>query len=145
MPKKGYKNYWSRKTVRSGLEARIKKDLEERNISFGYETEKLKYEDNICPHCGKPTKHRTYTPDFIIKRNSGRTLYVESKGRLTSSDRTKMLNVQRCNSNKDIRFVFQRDQCIRKGSTTKYSDWAIKHGFKYCVGEKIPQKWIDET
>lgn len=127
-------------SVRSGFEARIKKDLEQRGINFGYETIKLKYFSKPCPHCGRSTSTRTYTPDFILH---GRLpIVVEAKGRFTSADRTKMRDVKRDNPAIDIRFLFQRDQVIRAGSKTRYTTWAQAHGFPYAVGESIPQEWI---
>ena len=70
---------------------------------------------------------------------------VESKGRFTGSDRTKMLNVKRDNPDEDIRFVFQRDQTLRAGSKTRYTEWAVKKGFICAVGESVPAEWINET
>jgi hypothetical protein len=128
------------KTVRSGFEARIKQNLEERGINYGYESLKLRYNANPCPHCGKPVTVRTYTPDFILH---GRLpVVVEAKGRFTSTERTKMRAVKRDNPKIDIRFLFQRDQFIRAGSKTRYTSWAEAHGFPFAIGESIPQEWI---
>lgn len=87
-------------------------------------------------------KFGTYTPDFIFERPSGIRMVVEAKGRFTSQDRTKMLQVMRSNPVEDIRFIFQRDNPIRKGSTTRNSDWALKNGFKFAIGEEIPDEWL---
>lgn len=130
------------KSTRSGYEERIKKNLEARGIKYGYETIKLKYIKEICPLCGEPVKLGTYTPDFIIERPNRIPLVVEAKGRLTSSDRTKMQRVKRCNPSEDIRLIFQRDQPIRKGSNTTYTRWAEKNGFMCCVGESVPEEWL---
>jgi hypothetical protein len=128
------------KSVRSGFEARIRKDLDDRGINYGYESIRLKYDGKLCPHCRQPVIIRTYTPDFIL---AGRLpVVVEAKGRFTSSDRTKMLTVKRCHPDKDIRLLFQRDQFIRKGSSTRYSTWAEAHGFPFAIGDSIPKDWI---
>jgi len=144
MKRKGSNKYWTRKDVRSGLEERVRNDLDKRGITYGYETEKLTYNKESCKNCGNIISTGRYTPDFVLKCKSGSTIYAEIKGRYTSSDRTKMLRVKRDNPNKDIRLVFQRDQFIRKGSTTRNSDWCLKNGFKYHIGETIPQEWINE-
>ena len=142
--KKGYGKP-SYKRTRSGLEEKIKKDLDEKGIDYGYETIKLKYIKERCSKCGEVVRVGTYTPDFIIQRTSGIRLVVESKGRFTGSDRTKMQRVKRDNPTEDIRLVFQRDQVIRKGSTTKYGDWAAKNGFQYAIGEAIPKGWLKDA
>lgn len=130
------------KSSRSGYEDRIKKNLTSRGIKYEYESIKLGYIKVECPCCGTPVKLGTYTPDFIFKRSSGLRLVVEAKGRFTSADRTKMLQVMRNNPKEDIRFIFQRDQPIRKGSATMYSSWSIKNGFVFTVGEVIPDEWL---
>ena len=144
MAKNFSRNIWKRKDVRSGYEERVRKNLDERGITYGYETVKLRYTKDRCKHCGEVFSTGTYTPDFIIERLSGVRLVVECKGRFTSTDRTKMLRVIRDNPAEDIRLLFQRDQNIRKGSQTKYSTWCVKNNIKYDFGEEIPQVWIKE-
>jgi Phage endonuclease I len=78
---------------------------------------------------------RTYTPDFAIG-----TILIETKGRFTSADRSKMLAVKAAHLELDIRLLFMRDQPIRKGSKTRYSDWCVKHGFQYAIGA-VPPEW----
>ena len=133
------------KKLRSGFEDTIKADLIKKGVDFGYETIKLQYTKSCCPNCGTLFKRGTYTPDFIIQRPNGIPLVVESKGRFTASDRTKMLKVRECNKGQDIRFVFQRDNRIRKGSDTFYSGWCRQHGFLFFVGNFIPEGWINES
>ena len=132
------------KRVRSGLEARVRADLDERNIEYGYETIKLKYTKLVCKNCGCNVQNGTYIPDFIIPRSKGRTLIVECKGYFDSSARSKMERVFRDNPEEDIRFLFQRNNSIRKGSSTKYSDWCDRRGYKYHIGETIPDEWIKD-
>lgn len=47
----------------------------------------------------------------------------------------------------DFCIVFHRDGKIgpkrKDGSFMKQSDWAIKNGFKFCIGkENIPMEWF---
>ena len=138
-----FKKYYGAKTKsRSGFEQKIKTDLDQRGIKYGYETIKLKYTKICCGECGAVVQHGTYTPDFIIDRQSGVPLIVEGKGYFDSPDRTKMLSVKRDNPTADIRFLFVRDNPIRKGSKTKYSDWCNKHGFLYDFGVEVPKGWL---
>ena len=100
---------------------------------------KYLYEKDKVPYV-VPTSYHVYTPDFKLRC---RKWLIEAKGVLDADTRKKMLHVKASNPDLDIRFVFQRDNVIRKGSKTKYSDWATQHGFKYAIG-KIPQEWLDE-
>ena len=115
--------------MRSGFELTLAKNLEERGVAFEYETLTIDYR-------GAPRK---YKPDFILENG----IIIEAKGRLTVDNRTKHLLVKAQHPEHDIRFVFQADNPINKGSTTRYSDWCEKHGFQYAIRE-IPQEWIDE-
>ena len=138
---------WSMKKsgVRSGLEDRVKKDLDKRGITYGYETVRLRYTKLCCPKCGESIKSGQYTPDFVFERTFGLRLLVETKGLFTSTDRTKHLAVKCSNPKEDIRFLFQRDNPIRKGSKTKYSTWCLKNGYIFSVGESIPEEWLKGT
>lgn len=128
--------YWHREKVRSGLEFRIREDLKrESGIRFGYEDRKYSY----------ITEHK-YTPDFTFYSQSGDFVFAcEIKGRFTATDRNKLLAVRKANPELDLRIVFQRDQAIRKGSKTYYSDWAKKHGYCYHIGEEVPTEWLNQT
>ncbi len=142
--KKGYGKPLYKRT-RSGLEEKIKKDLDEKGIDYGYETIKLKYIKERCSKCGEVVKSGTYTPDFIIERSSGIRLVIEGKGYYDSKSRTKMQQVKRCNQSEDIRFVFQRNNFIRRGSSTTYGMWCDKNGFPWCVGESVPKEWLKDA
>lgn len=138
-----FKRYFGGKTKsRSGFEQRIKKDLEERNIIYEYEQHTLKYTKLRCPHCKEIVDTGVYTPDFVIQRLTGIRLVVEGKGYLDAPNRTLMQRVKRDNPHEDIRFLFQRDQPIRKGSKTFYSTWAVKNGFPFAIGTSIPEGWL---
>lgn len=92
---------------------------------------KLEYTDD---------KVHKYTPDFELPNG----ILIETKGRFTAEDRTKHLNVKRCNPHYDIRFVFQRSKSpLYKGSKTTYAEWCDRHGFKWA-DKVIPQAWIEE-
>lgn len=104
----------------------MKKDLESRKISFEYEPIRIPY---AITH--------TYKPDFILSNG----VIVEAKGRFLGSDRTKHLKIKEQHPSLDIRFLFMKDQYLRKGSKTKYSDWCNKHGFIYAFGTSIPNEW----
>lgn len=125
------------KRGRSTYEAKIMEDLEARGIKYEYETLKLKYVKDFCPHCKLPSKEGVYTPDFIIG-----DLICEAKGYFDSENRSLMLAVKRDNPELKIALLFQRNQPIRKGSKTKYMDWATKNGFICEVGNTIPEEWI---
>lgn len=113
-------------SFRSGFE---KKVYEKAEGSLEYETTKIPY---IQKH--------NYIADFTLSNG----VLIETKGRLTSIDRRKMLDVKRCNPELDIRFVFQRaSNVIRKGSKTTYADWAVNNGFQWAEG-LIPLEWWSE-
>lgn len=116
---------------RSNFEKEVADRLKEDGIKYDYEPAdgKVKY----------TTKERTYTPDFILSNG----IIVETKGRLTVHDRTKHKLIQEQHPELDIRFVFQYDNPIFKGSKTRYSDWAEKHGFKWAI-RYVPKKWAKE-
>lgn len=119
---------------RSGLEASVARDLEQRRVTFGYEVVELFYE---IPH--------TYTPDFVIRTKSGKVIYVEAKGYFTSADRRKLLEVKRAHPQVDIRLLFQNAKNrIGKAKASKtYGQWATKSGFKWAE-EWVPEEWVNE-
>ena len=121
---------------RSGLEVKISDQLKSLNVSFTYESEKLKYT--------QPAKNRTYKPDFVLIKQNGNKMYIETKGRLTASDRAKYILVRDQNPTLDIRFVFQNSNTkIAKGSSTTYGDWASKNNFIFA-NKEIPKDWLAE-
>lgn len=81
-----------------------------------------------------------YLPDFILPNG----IHVETKGKLTTEDRRKMIAVKAANPNIEIRFVFQRAKnALRKGAKTTYAEWADRYGFKWAEGH-IPEEWFKE-
>ena len=103
--------------------------LDAAGVEFEYESQRIKY----------VPKDKTYTPDFILPNG----VIIEAKGRFTASDRTKHELIKAQHPELDIRFVFQYDNPIRKGSATRYSDWCEKRGFLFAFNE-IPESWTDE-
>ena len=118
--------------VRSKLEQRIADNLTDRGVTYLYEKDKVSY---VIPE-----SEHVYTPDLRLKH---RKWLIEVKGRMRDSDISKMLHVKASNPDLDVRFIFQRDQPLRRGSRKKYSDWCREHGFLYAIG-KVPQEWLDE-
>ncbi len=124
---------------RSGFEDDFERNLKQRNVNYGYETKTLKYTYTI------PAREKTerYTPDFPIITRTGKTIYIETKGRLTADNRKKYRRVQRL-TGIDLRFVFQRpNNKIYKGSKTTYWQWAEKNGFLWAK-KIIPDNWLEE-
>jgi len=117
---------------RSGLEASAAADLEERKAAYEYETFKIPWEDR---------KMRKYTPDFLLLKNY---IIVETKGRFTSVDRRKHVEIKGQHPDLDIRFVFTNSRAkLYKGSRTTYGDWCDTHGFKYA-DKTVPTEWTKE-
>lgn len=124
---------------RSGFEDDFENDLILRNINYGYETETLSY-SYLVPAV---MKNERYTPDFPIITRTGKKIYIETKGRLTSENRKKYMRVKNL-LNIDLRFVFQKaNNKIYKGSSTTYSEWCDKNGFLWAE-RKIPDEWLME-
>lgn len=128
---------------RSKFEAKFAAYLTSLGIKFKYESGKIKFQVRVrggeCPSCGSHdvVKHRYYVPDFRVGPH-----ILETKGRLTSAERTKFLAVNKVAPN--VRLVFQRDNPIKKGSSIKYSDWCNTNGIKYAVSFPLPPSVIDE-
>jgi hypothetical protein len=97
---------------------------------FAYEGEKLPY-----------YLEKKYIPDWTLTWPNGKVMYLEMKGWLRPSDRTKLIAVKKANPNIDIRIVFQTDNKLNKNSKTRYSKWAEKHGFPWAI-KYIPKEWL---
>ena len=125
------KNGW-----RSGLEESLAAYLDERNIPYQYEENKLVYT--------VPQRQATYTPDFYVTTRSGKVIIIETKGRFVTADRQKMLLVKEQHPDLDIRFVFSNPNSrISKKSKTTYAAWCEKHGFLYAA-KVAPEEWLNE-
>ena len=116
---------------RSGLEEDIAAELAEKGISYEYEKHRIPWVD---------LKHRNYTPDFLLWNG----IIVETKGRFTSEDRRKHVEIKKQHPYLDIRFVFSNSRSrLYKGSKTTYGDWCKKKGFIYA-DRTIPDEWLSE-
>jgi len=107
--------------TRSGLEATIVKLMDSKSIEYKYEPR-----EHLCKYEVRESK--SYLPDIVI----GDKIF-EIKGWFTLADRKKMKLVIEQNPDKDITMVFQRDNPIRKGSKTRYSDWCNKNNIKWMM------------
>ena len=119
--------------------------LKANGIDFEYETHVIKYKSpvrgGVCTACGsrKCAKDRSYTPDFIVTRTDGTIVYLETKGRFPSTDRSKMRDVIKHNPALDIRMVFERSS---KKRMLDQAAWCEKNGFYYHFGPEVPSEWI---
>ncbi len=94
-----------------------------------------------CRMCASKEVERTTscTPDFELPNG----IFLESKGRLTGANRRRLVAFKAYYPEIDLRIVFMCDNLLSKGAKSRYSDWAKKAGFEYCVGfSKIPQEWF---
>ena len=130
---------------RSKFEERIARDLGEGN--YTYECSTLLYNKRtnralVCQDCGSGhvLVKAKYLTDFRLPNG----IYIEAKGWLKPSDRTKMVSVIKCNPELDIRMLFQKDGWCTKQKKQKYSDWANKNKIKWAIG-KVPISWVREN
>ena len=122
---------------RSGLELKVADQIKEAKYPVNYEKETLQY---IVPQ-----KNSKYTPDFIFTKKSGNTMYIEKKGRWTSTDRQKMKQVLASHPDIDLRIIFQNpNQKISKGSKTTYEMYANKIGITHVAKKDMPEEWLNE-
>lgn len=112
---------------RSGYEQFIAGLLDEAEVYWEYESQKIKYQN-------KPS---VYTPDFTLENG----VIIEAKGRFTPSDRAKHLLIHEQHPDKRICLVFQYDNTLSKGSNTRYTEWCEKHGIP-CAVNDIPREWL---
>lgn len=118
---------------RSKFEKNVAGYMGKRRIPFGYEVEKFKFV--------QPAKSRTYTPDFYIPATK---TYIETKGKLTPDDRTKLVWVMEQNPGIKLAILFMKStNPIRKGSKTTYADWADSVGIDWAdFADGIPERWL---
>lgn len=120
--------------MKSSLERAVYKDLQalkgRSRLKIAYEIDKFSY-----------YLERNYIPDFTITFKDGRQLFIEAKGWLRSEDRSKMIAVKKANPTLDIRLLFQNDNKLNKNSKSRYSDWALKHGFPFAF-KRVPKEWL---
>ncbi len=113
---------------RSKFEKNFADSLTKQGIKFKYESDRIPY-----------TKECTYTPDFKLG-----TMYIETKGRFTASDRAKHLRIKEQHPTLDIRFIFMNSRVkLSKISNTTYGEWCDKHGFKWA-DKAMPKTWLNK-
>jgi len=122
-----------RRHYRSRLESYHGKILDKifknRKATVSFESEKLVY-----------TLTKRYLPDFIVEFPSGHKMYIETKGYLRPSDRTKLRAVKACNPGIDLRMVMGANNKLSKTSTLRYGDWCDRNGIPWAVNE-VPKDW----
>ena len=122
---------------KSGLEHVVAEAIKSTPYDLKYETETVNY---IVPE-----RKAKYTPDFVFTKRNGQFMFVETKGRWTTADRTKMKHVLASNPGIDIRMVFQNpNQRLSKTSKTTYAEYALKLGIRYVAKKDIPAEWLEE-
>jgi hypothetical protein len=122
---------------KSGLEHVVAEAIKSTPYDLKYETEIVNY---IVPE-----RKAKYTPDFVFTKRNGQFMFVETKGRWTTADRTKMKHVLASNPGIDIRMVFQNpNQRLSKTSKTTYAEYALKLGIKHVAKKDIPSEWLEE-
>ena len=122
---------------KSGLEHVVAEAIKSTPYDLKYETETVNY---IVPE-----RKAKYTPDFVFTKRNGQFMFVETKGRWTTADRTKMKHVLASNPGIDIRMVFQNpNQRLSKTSKTTYAEYALKLGIRHVAKKDIPAEWLEE-
>jgi hypothetical protein len=117
--------------------------MTEAGVPHEFEAAKIPYFRKIlfgeCRACGTKEvyQRKVYIPDFKI----GHNMFYEAKGRLVSTDRTKLLAVKKQHPEIELRLIFERDRPLNKGSPRMYSDWARENGFIYKVRDYTGTEW----
>ena len=94
-----------------------------------------------CRMCSSKDVIRTttYVPDFRLPNKT----WIEAKGKLTGANRRRLVAWKAYFPEEKLRIVFMCDNKLSKGAKSRYSEWATKAGFEYCVGfSKIPGAWL---
>lgn len=131
--------------MRSNFERVCASELLLMGVDFDYESIELEFHSRVrggeCEDCGSTSVHkvRWYTPDFVIEKKK---VIIEAKGKFTSENRSKMLDVIRDHPEWDIRMWFMYDNKLTKKSTIRYSDWCERHNITYHCGKEAPP-WDD--
>lgn len=111
---------------KSKTEARVAKRLQGMGLDYEYEPEKLPY-----------VLHKTYTPDFFSKSSE---IYLEVKGVLDQTTRSKMRAVRNQHPDKDIRFIFPKPHGKCPGIKQTHAEWAETNGFLWYSETEFKKK-----
>jgi hypothetical protein len=103
------------------LEEKFRKVCSDENLTYGYETTTLRF--TPIP------KIKRYTPDWEIAEN----VFIETKGRWTADDRSRLLAVIEQHPEVKIYIIFQKPHnLLSKTSGTTYGDWCNKKKIEWC-------------
>ena len=121
---------------KSKFEVNVAREFRQKGIKFEYEPETWEFT--------QPEKRRKYHPDFKIRTQTGITAFVETKGRLTSEDRKKLLWVREQHPKKKLILLFMNSSVtLTKASKTTYAEWCRKNNFEYYDFRfGLPKTWI---
>jgi len=130
---------------RSKLEDRLAQVLKNKSVKYKYEAEsyevwvELPDKQAHCAACGSKAleKRRSYTPDFFLDNG----VVIEAKGKFTADNRRIIEAFLEQHPDVDFRMIFQRDNPVRSGAKSRYSDWCKKRQIPYHIGEDVPDGW----
>ena len=129
---------------RSKFELSIARKFNDKGIRWKYELYKYAYyvksrNPIFCPNCGEVGGliRREYLPDFFLSNG----VVIEAKGRLTSTDRTKLSAVRKYHPELDLRILFMSNRILSKARGTRYVDWAESEGIPWAVAD-VPEEWL---
>ena len=109
---------------KSGLERQFAILAEKHGVKVEYEAKRFQF-----------VKVGHYTPDWKINE----TLYVETKGYFSPSNRGNLLSFREQHPDVEIFLVFSQPQNkLTSRSKTTYAQWAEKHGFRWASIDKFP-------
>lgn len=113
---------------KSRLEAKFAAMMKKAGKKAEYEVDKLEF----------ITKTH-YLPDWKIAPN----VYIETKGYLSSSNRSRLIDFKKQYPHVTICLVFQESQNkIYRNSRTTYAQWATKNGFPWSdIKDGLPVHW----
>ena len=101
-------------------------------FSVEYETEEVEY-----------VLVKKYIPDFVLRFEDGRKIFIEAKGYLRGEDRTKLTSVLTTNPGIPLHIVFAKNNKLSSKAKSRYSDWAEKRKLPYALNS-IPTEWLEE-
>lgn len=128
---------------RSEYERRQARRLVDMGVEYEYESRTLEYLAAVtggeCLDCHSRDVGvvRSYTPDFFFPSHN---LFVETKGRFDSKNRTKMKEVCKQSSD-DIRMVFMSNNWLTRKHKMNYGRWCDINNIEWAIGD-IPEEWI---
>jgi hypothetical protein len=132
---------------RSKFEHDIAENLSSKGVRFEYEPHKVAFSRKAyraeCMDCGSTNigTSSMYLPDFLIANG----IYIEAKGRFTSKDRTKTLDILASNNDitrENFRMLFMQDKHTTASKRMRYTDWCNKHNIICAVGTEVPEEWV---